>query len=136
MCSAISCSTTTMAEHSYPCLVLAGPSGSGRRLIRKRLLEENPMFAGWYVVLCCALHWPMFDASRAEGPAHSSVYTAMAGVLTLHCVRCRPWGPRHSPAHTTRPQEDEEVNGSDYIFCSNSEFRDLVEQGAFLQTSQ
>lgn len=80
-------STTTMAEHSYPCLVLAGPSGSGRRLIRKRLIEENLMFAA-------------------------------------------------CPSHTTRPQEDEEISGSDYIFCTNSEFRDLVEQGAFLQTSQ
>ena len=60
-----------MAEHPYPCLVLAGPSGSGRRLIRKHLIEENPLFAVWSVYLLAF----DFEAGRGGGGTLLSVET-------------------------------------------------------------
>lgn len=42
-------------------------------------------------------------------------------------------GLRFSVSHTTRPRREGEVNGRDYYFTSEAEFRKMVDAGAFLE---
>jgi len=57
-----------------------------------------------------------------------------AGKTTL-CQRltCQTPNIRHSVSYTTRPPRRDEVNGRDYTFVDEDEFRKMVEAGEFVE---
>jgi guanylate kinase len=45
-------------------------------------------------------------------------------------------GIRYSVSYTTRPPRSGEVNGKDYVFVSESEFKDMIEKKAFIEWAE
>ena len=58
-----------------------------------------------------------------------------SGKTTLQKYICEHTNMQKAISHTTRPMRDGEVNGIDYYFVNDNEFKKLKEQNMFAETS-
>ena len=79
--------------------------------------------------MTCDAHEPKTTQGRLivlSGPAG-------VGKTTVARLVCRRLGLRRSVSATTRPPRADEVDGRDYLFIGDTEFRDRVARGGFLE---